>query len=129
MVDRLVFEDRAYILSRSDAAGGRGINASRVLHSFGADTLAITTSGGANGDLFEHLLENSGFPADVVHIDEEIRVNFTITDKHGLAIKLNELGPPLTNRDLERVEEAVARRLPSAQWLMLCGSIPPGVSS
>jgi len=129
LADRLVFEDRAYILSRSDSAGGRGINASRVLHSFGADTLAITTCGGANGELFQHLLQNSGFPVDFVDITEEIRVNFTITDKHGLAIKLNELGPPLTNRDLERVEEAVAKRLPDAQWLMLCGSIPPGVST
>ena len=38
LVDRLVFEDRAYILSRNESAGGRGINASRVLHSFGAKT-------------------------------------------------------------------------------------------
>jgi 1-phosphofructokinase family hexose kinase len=129
LADRLVFEDRAYIIARSDSAGGRGINASRVLHSFGAKTLAIATSGGSNGELFERLLENSGFPITVVHIKEEIRINFTITDKHGLAIKLNEFGPPLANRELERVEDAVAKRLPKAQWLMLCGSIPPGVSS
>jgi 1-phosphofructokinase family hexose kinase len=30
---------------------------------------------------------------------------------------------------LERVEKAVATHLPKAEWLMLCGSIPPGVSS
>lgn len=128
LVDRLVFEDRAYILSRTDSAGGRGINSSRVLHSFGAKTLAIATSGGKNGELFESLLGNSGFPMEVVHIKEEIRVNFTLTDKHGLTIKLNELGPPLTNRELERVEKAVATHLPKAEWLMLCGSVPPGVS-
>lgn len=129
LADRLVFEDRAYILSRNDSAGGRGINASRVLNSFGAATLAIATSGGENGNLFERLLEESGFPFEVVHIKEEIRVNFTITDKQGLTIKLNELGPPLTNRELERVEKAVATHLPKAKWLMLCGSIPPGVSA
>lgn len=129
LADRLVFEDRAYILSRSDSAGGRGINASRVLHSFGAETLAIATSGGENGKVFENLIKEAGFPSAVVHIKEEIRINFTITDKHGLAIKLNELGPPLTNRDLERVEGTVAKHLPKASWLMLCGSIPPGVSS
>ena len=44
-VDRLVFEDRAYILSTTEMAGGRGINASRVLTSFGAENTAITTSG------------------------------------------------------------------------------------
>ena len=40
--DRLAFEDRGYILSRGESAGGRGLNASQVLHSFGAPTLAIT---------------------------------------------------------------------------------------
>ncbi len=129
LADRLVFEDRAYILSRSDAPGGRGINASRVLHSFGMKTRAVCTSGGKNGELFESLLGECGFPVDVVHIKEEIRINFTITDKQGLTIKLNELGPKLTNRDLERVEKAVATHLPNAEWLMLCGSIPPDVSA
>ncbi len=128
LADRLVFEDRAYILSQEDAAGGRGINASRVLHSFGVKTRAVVTSGGKTGELFETLLAKAGFPVEVVHIKEEIRVNFTITDKHGLAIKLNELGPHLTTKDQERVEAAMAKHLPKAEWLMLCGSVPPGVS-
>ena len=54
--DRLVFEDRAYILSTSDAAGGRGINASCVVSSFGGKTLAIVTSGGPSGERFRKLL-------------------------------------------------------------------------
>jgi 1-phosphofructokinase family hexose kinase len=128
-VDRLVFEDRAYILSRSDSAGGRGMNASRVLHSFGAKTLAIVTSGGANGPRLEKLAAKSGFPVKVVPIHHEIRVNLTITDKQGLAIRLNERGPLITPEELNRVEKVVANRLESATWLMLCGSIPPGVST
>jgi 1-phosphofructokinase family hexose kinase len=128
-VDRLVFEDRAYILSRSDSAGGRGMNASRVLHSFGAKTLAIVTSGGVNGPRLEKLAAKSGFPVKAVPIHNEIRVNLTITDKQGLAIRLNERGPKITLEELARVEKAVANRLESASWLMLCGSIPPGVST
>ena len=127
-VDRLVFEDRAYILSRSDSAGGRGMNASRVLHSFGAKTLAIVTSGGAKGERLEKLAAKSGFPVKVVPISNEIRVNLTITDRQGLTIKLNELGPPITPDELTRIEKAVESRLETATWLMLCGSIPPGVS-
>jgi 1-phosphofructokinase family hexose kinase len=128
-VDRLVFEDRAYILSRSDSAGGRGMNASRVLHSFGAKTLAIVTSGGVNGPRLEKLAAKSGFPVKVVPIHNEIRVNLTITDKQGLAIRLNERGPMIMPDELARVEKVVANRLESATWLMLCGSIPPGVST
>jgi 1-phosphofructokinase family hexose kinase len=128
-VDRLVFEDRAYILSRSDSAGGRGMNASRVLHSFGVKTLAIVTSGGINGPRLEKLAAKSGFPVKVVPIHNEIRVNLTITDKQGLAIRLNERGPKIAPEELTRMEKAVENRLESASWLMLCGSIPPGVSS
>ncbi len=127
-VDRLVFEDRAYILSRSDAAGGRGIIASRVLYSFGVKTLAVVTSGGANGERFEKLLAKAGFPIEVVRIASEIRTNFTITDKQGLTLKLNEQGPPITEAEVANIEKCVESRLPKASWLMLCGSIPPGVA-
>jgi fructose-1-phosphate kinase PfkB-like protein len=34
-IDRLAFEDRAYINSSRESAGGRGINVSSVVHSFG----------------------------------------------------------------------------------------------
>jgi 1-phosphofructokinase family hexose kinase len=129
LADRLVFEDRAYILSRSDSAGGRGINASRVLHSFGAKTLAVVTSGGENGNRFEKLLAKSGFPVKVVCISHNIRINFAITDRQGLTVKLNELGPPITAAELADIEKAVESRLKSATWLMLCGSIPPDVST
>jgi len=129
LADRLVFEDRAYILSRNDSAGGRGINASRVLHSFGAKTLAIVTSGGPNGERFEKLLAKAGFPAKVVCISHDIRINFAITDRQGLTVKLNELGPPITPEELASVEKVVVHSLKSASWLMLCGSIPPDVTT
>ncbi len=129
LADRLVFEDRAYILSRNDSAGGRGINASRVLHSFGAKTVAVVTSGGTNGKRFEELLAKAGFPVEVVCISHDIRINFAITDRQGLTVKLNELGPPITANELANVEKAVKSRLKSASWLMLCGSIPPDVST
>src|SRR5579885_986115 len=78
LVDRLVFEDRAYIQSRSDSAGGRGVNASRVLHSFGAKTLAVVTSGGKTGDAFQNHLANCGFAFEPVHVKKEIRSNLPL---------------------------------------------------
>jgi len=105
------------------------MNASRVLDSFGAKTLAIVTSGGASGQRLEKLAAKSGFPVKVVPIHNESRVNLTITDKQGLALRLNERGPLIKPEELTRVEKAVANRLESATWLMLCGSVPPGVST
>src|SRR5260370_3902630 len=128
-VDRLVFEDRAYILSMRESAGGRGINASRVLHEFGTKTLAILPSGGKSGTQLEKLLASEGFPSEVVHIEREVRTNLTISDEQGLTIKLNELGPPIGEQAVAELEKAVASRMAKAQWLMLCGSLPPGVPS
>lgn len=126
-VDRLVFEDRAYILSTDFAAGGRGINAARVLKSFGAKILAVTTTGGESGRRLEAKLHEDGFPTELVKIKNHIRTNLTISDRQGLSVKLNEQGPLLSESEWTRLRKAVEKHLPQAEWFMLCGSLPPGV--
>lgn len=127
-VDRLVFEDRAYIESTTIAAGGRGINAARVLTSFGANVIAITTSGPREGGKrFEEALQQDSFGKEIVKIRQHIRTNLTISDRRGLTIKLNELGPKLSQAEQNRIAKAVEKQLPQASWLMLCGSLPPAV--
>ena len=113
-VDRLVFEDRGYIESTTEAAGGRGINAARVLTSLGAQVVAITTAGREIGRRFEEQLQHDTFDKEIVKIRSEIRTNLTISDRQGLSIKLNERGPALSPPEQRRIIEAtgeVAARL------------------
>ncbi|HLK61882.1 MAG TPA: 1-phosphofructokinase family hexose kinase [Bryobacteraceae bacterium] len=126
-VDHLAFEDRAYVNSSREGAGGRGINASFVLHAFGGETLAVITSGGDSGKRMESYLATSGFPLKVVPIRNPIRTNLTITDRHGLTVNLNEAGPCLEKSEVVCVERAVREALKTASWLLMCGSLPPGV--
>ena len=126
-VDRLAFEDRSYINSIGESAGGRGINSSRVIHSFGGDTLALLISGGETGKRLEEHLAGCGYPITTVPIQNAIRTNLTITDRHGLTVNLNETGPELTKSEVTRVEQAVRSVLEKASWLLMCGSLPPGV--
>jgi 1-phosphofructokinase family hexose kinase len=126
-VDRLAFEDRTYITASAESAGGRGINAARVISSFGGETCAIATSGGRSGERFQELLGCCSFPRVTIPIRSEIRTNLTITDRHGLTVKLNETGPSLDAGDLERIEAVASEHLSGATWLMICGSVPPGV--
>ena len=126
-VDRLAFEDRAYINSNRESAGGRGINASCVIHSFGGQTLAVLICGGDAGKRLQEHLQCDGLPFQVVPVENEIRTNLTITDKHGLTVNLNEAGPTLSKAEVARVERAVTETLDRASWLMICGSLPPGV--
>ncbi len=129
-VDRLVFEDRAYIESTTEAAGGRGINAARVLTSFGATTVAITTSGPREGGRrFEEALQQDSFGKEIVKVRQKIRTNLTISDRRGLSVKLNEVGPKISLSEQNLIIKAVEKLLPGASWLMLCGSLPPGVEA
>ncbi len=72
-------------------------------------------------------MTDCGFPVATVPIRNDIRLNFTITDRHGLTVKLNELGPRLDRAELASIEGTVEGQLAGASWLLLCGSLPPGV--
>jgi 1-phosphofructokinase family hexose kinase len=126
-VDRLAFEDRAYIKSSRESPGGRGINSSCVVHAFGGPTLAVLTCGGEAGKRLEEHLACCGYPVVLVPIANETRTNLTVTDKHGLTVNLNEAGPQLDKAEVARVERAVREALPGASWLLVVGSVPPGV--
>jgi len=126
-VDRLAFEDRAYIESRHTSAGGRGINAACVIHAFGGKALAIFPSGGKNGKCLGELLGGYGYRALAVPISQEIRTNLTVTDRQGLTVSLHERGPQLGKAEVDALEKAVQKNLDGAAWLLLCGSLPPGV--
>ncbi len=128
-VDRLAFEDRSYVNSVGELAGGRGINSSRVIHSFGGETHAVLISGGDTGKRMEEHLKDYGFPTTTVPIRNAIRTNLTITDRHGLTVNVNEAGPELSKSEVTSVEDAVRESLKKAAWLLLCGSLPPGVPS
>jgi 1-phosphofructokinase family hexose kinase len=127
-VDRLAFEDRGYICSTQDSAGGRGINASSVIHAFGGRTLAICPAGGRGGEKLTRFLDSVEFAYETVPIAGEIRTNLNLTDRTGLTIKLNERGPMLSEEEVAAVERVVKAHLPFAKWLMICGSLPPKVS-
>jgi 1-phosphofructokinase family hexose kinase len=128
-VDRLAFEDRTSIRSSHESPGGRGINASHVIHSFGGKTLAIAPSGGVTGGRLVKFLATSGFAFAPVPIRNDIRTNLTITDRHGVTVSLNEAGPHLSKREIRQVQSLVRQKLSHTKWLLLCGSLPPGVEA
>lgn len=89
--------------------------------------MAVVPAGGKSGALFEEYLDRCGFELVVVPIRNEVRSNLIITDKQGLTVKLNERGATINKTELARLEKAIRANLHRASWLMICGSLPPGV--
>lgn len=126
--DRISYEDRVYVRTSFEQAGGKGINAAHVIHALGGQVLALATAGGATGKRLTALLEESHLPVSLIPIRHPIRRNLTISDQQGLTIKLDEAGPQISAGEERRIEAAARDKLEGVTWLMLCGSLPPGMS-
>lgn len=127
--ERFEFGDRAFVTAEAETAGGKGINAARVIRAYGGEVLALAPIGGRRGCRFQALLGADGLPAELVKVQGETRRNVAVTDAAGVTLKLDQRGRPLSDSELRRIEAAVERQLPSLDWLMLTGSLPPGTPS
>ena len=110
--------------SREDA-GGKGINVARVVTA--ADVPALAVLPLADDDPFGVVLGSTGLPTRAVPIVGHARANLTITDPAGVTTKLNLPGAELSTADARLLVEAVVDASASAGWLVLAGSLPPGV--
>jgi 1-phosphofructokinase family hexose kinase len=128
ITDRINYEDRVYVRSSFEQAGGKGINAALVVQGLGAPVLALATAGGRTGKRMAELLESSGLPIALIPIRNPIRCNLTISDMQGLTLKLDETGPEISPAEEKRIERVTRQRLEGANWLLLCGSLPPGMT-
>lgn len=105
-----------------DEAGGKGVNVARVLHAAGAPTLAVVAG---SSPTFVSLLGD--LPVVPVASAQPVRVNLTLAEPDGTTTKLNTAGGTRTASEVTALEHAVLRAAEGADWVALCGSLPPGV--
>lgn len=107
--------------------GGKGVNVARALLANGVDALAVVPIAGVDGDQLVGLLEHEGVDVAVVRIAGHTRSNIAIAEADGTVTKLNEPGAPLSADDLEGLAGKVLEAASPGSWVVLCGSLPPGV--
>ncbi|GGE93036.1 1-phosphofructokinase family hexose kinase [Mycetocola zhadangensis] len=105
--------------------GGKGVNVSRALHTAGVYTLAILP--GAATDPMVLALLADRIPAETVPVTAAIRSNTTITEPGGTTTKLNEPGAALSPETATALLDLIVSRSADATWLVLAGSVPPGL--
>jgi len=106
--------------------GGKGINVSRALSAQGCETLAVLPVGGPEGHLLIKLLADAGVPHRSVAVAGAARMNIAVVEPDGTTTKLNEAGPTLSAAEIAALLDAVADAARRAQWVVGCGSLPPG---
>lgn len=107
-------------------AGGKGVNAARVVHALGLPSLAVVTAGGATGERLAAELDASGLPHRIVPVAGETRESIAIVDDTGRATLLNERGIPLRPAELDALATATREASQGAGALLVSGSLPPG---
>lgn len=128
-VDGLVPDDANRILHEARYAGGKGIDVSRVIAELGGESVALGFIGGYDGLELEGRLINEGVLCDFTRIGGETRTNIILVDrKNKTQIMLNAAGPNITPAEIGLFFEKI-RSLPhDAEFVMVSGSVPPGVS-
>jgi 6-phosphofructokinase 2 len=129
-VDGLVADDANRILREARYAGGKGIDVSRVIAELGGESIALGFIGGYDGLELEGRLINEGVLCDFTRIGGETRTNIILVDrKNKTQIMLNAAGPKITPAEIGLFFEKI-RSLPhDAEFVVVSGSVPPGVST
>jgi 1-phosphofructokinase len=107
--------------------GGKGVNVSRALLANGIASRAVLPYGGDSGQQLVRLLQGEGVDLIVVPIAGDTRSNLTLAEPDGTVTKVNEPGPALTSTELETITTRVLAAATDADWVVACGSLPPGL--
>lgn len=127
-VDKLYCNDANRILRVEVDAGGKGINASRVLKELGSDTITLGFLGGQTGRFIEHTLVTEGIQTSFTTIAADTRTNIAIQELSGAPpTSLNELGPSITIDELDELSARVRTIAKKSKLMIFGGSLPASV--
>jgi 1-phosphofructokinase len=131
-VDRTMALDRALerggvfaASSVTDQPGGKGVNVARVLALAGTASTAVLPADDA--DPLVAGLQAAGVRPLAVPVGRPARVNITVTEPDGTTTKINDPGHPLTDDQRMALQEGLLAASEAGDWVVLAGSLPPGV--
>jgi 1-phosphofructokinase family hexose kinase len=106
------------------AAGGKGLNVARTIHTLGGEPLCMGFAGGYNGRLLADLAQNEGLHSYWTWTEAETRTCTILVAQNGDATVINEPGMPASASDWKRLQGDVRSHLSSAGLVCISGSLP-----
>ena len=108
--------------------GGKGVNVARALRVLGIESPLTGFSSGYNGRWIMEALKKEGFRLFAErHAGGESRVCYTVVDKRGRSIDLNEDGPMVPALSQARFLRKFSRLAPGFRVAAICGRMPSGL--
>ena len=128
-VDRLVPDNKLRSDNPQVDAGGGGINVSKGISRLGGASMALTLTGGRNGELLKDLIRNEGIDLIDIPINGETRENIMITEKStNRQYRLVMEGPDIEAKLSEEILDKISRISPAPSIIVASGSLPNGIS-
>ena len=133
-VDKIYFADNFQagglfrIKETIRSAGGKGINVSRVIRALGEEVLSLGFKGGHTGEWLVEQLKKLGAVTEFIEVEGESRTNNNIIDRlNGTETEVLEIGPLITERNIEDFISIYKRALEKTKILVCSGGLPAGV--
>lgn len=126
-VDELVPDDANRIRQEHSYAGGKGIDASRVIQVLGGESVALGFVGGFHGMELEQRLLRQGVRCDFVETRGETRTNILIFEKNKKThTSLNASGQKVNEVEIGELLDKI-RSVENPAYFIVSGSVPEGV--
>lgn len=114
--------------ARRDPGGG-GLNVARAVHLLGGTAQAAIAVAGHVGETLAQQVEASGVHVHRLPAPGDTRENMSvIEEKTGRQFRFIFPGPTWTATDMERLSAALLPLVETGDFVVLSGSLPPGVS-
>ncbi len=108
-------------------AGGKGVNAARVLHTLAREVTVTGFAGGFTAHEARAELQRAGIRDALVEIPGESRIATMVVEADGEATGFSEPGPQVTPEDWQLLRNRWDVLLGSVDGVIVAGSVPPGV--
>lgn len=127
-LDGLRTDEANRVTDESRGVGGKGINVSRVVQSYGLDNLCLAVAGKDNHDEFCRYLEKDGLRYEALQVDGMVRENLTLRFE-GQTVKLNRKGLSMSTMMVGALMALIQARMRPGDIVAFGGSLPENITS
>lgn len=106
--------------------GGKGVNVSRALAAYGAETHAVLVCGDLGSQWFAKKLNSSNIAHTIIKAEGITRSNVTLQEADGTVTKINEPGFELSRDVMHQLRQTLENLNLRNNWVVFAGRLNPG---